>query len=128
MSLQLAKCSTNLSLRIAKEAMDLEGRLMYHCKAGPVRVEPNPLHMGDLICERSIGVGVGVAPPNGGGELPLGAFLPYTAWRRASWRTSAPGLSTLSLFALAASPYDAVCGRVAFVPELGVSRVGMGWL
>ena len=45
MSLQLAKCSTNLSLRIAMEAMDLEGRLMYHCKVGPVRVEPNPLHM-----------------------------------------------------------------------------------
>ncbi|KAF2581441.1 hypothetical protein F2Q68_00005188 [Brassica cretica] len=25
--------------------MDLEGRLMYHCKAGPVKVETNPLHM-----------------------------------------------------------------------------------
>ena len=25
--------------------MDLEGKLIYHCRAGPVRVEPNPLHM-----------------------------------------------------------------------------------
>ena len=24
---------------------NLDGRLMYHCRAGPVRVEPNPLHM-----------------------------------------------------------------------------------
>ena len=43
--LLLANCSRNLSLRIAKEDMDLEGRLMYHCKAGPIRVEPNPLHI-----------------------------------------------------------------------------------
>ena len=44
-SLLLANCSKNLSLRVAKEDMDLEGRLMYHCKAGPIRVEPNPLHI-----------------------------------------------------------------------------------
>ncbi|KAF3571454.1 hypothetical protein F2Q69_00058671 [Brassica cretica] len=25
--------------------MDLEGKLIYHCRAGPVRVEPKPLHM-----------------------------------------------------------------------------------
>ena len=41
----MANCSMNLSLRVAKEAMDLEGRLMYNCKAGPVKVELNPLHM-----------------------------------------------------------------------------------
>ena len=45
MSLLLANFSTNLSLRVAKEDMDLEGRLMYHCKAGPIRVEPNPFHI-----------------------------------------------------------------------------------
>ncbi|KAF2575701.1 hypothetical protein F2Q70_00002733 [Brassica cretica] len=26
-------------------AIDLEGRLIYHCRAGPVRVEPNPFHI-----------------------------------------------------------------------------------
>ena len=25
--------------------MGLEGRLIYHCRAGPARMEPNPLHM-----------------------------------------------------------------------------------
>ncbi|KAF3540674.1 hypothetical protein F2Q69_00023128 [Brassica cretica] len=41
----LANCSTNLSLRIAKDNMDLEGRLIYHCRAGPIRVKPNPLYI-----------------------------------------------------------------------------------
>ncbi|KAF3550469.1 hypothetical protein DY000_02007591 [Brassica cretica] len=44
-SLLLVNCSTNLSLRTAKEAMDREGKLIYHCRAGPVRMEPKPLHM-----------------------------------------------------------------------------------
>ena len=43
--LLLANCSTNLSLRATKKAMNLEGKLIYHCRAGPVSVEPNPLHM-----------------------------------------------------------------------------------
>ena len=41
--LLLANCSTNLSLRATKKAMNLEGKLIYHCRAGPVRVKP--LHM-----------------------------------------------------------------------------------
>lgn len=42
MSLLLANGSTNLLLRIAKEYMDLEDRLMYHCKEGPVRDDRIP--------------------------------------------------------------------------------------
>lgn len=39
----LVNCSMNLLVRIARERMDPLGRLMYHCRAGPVKVEPKPL-------------------------------------------------------------------------------------
>ena len=41
--LHISTASELLHELVAKEDMDLEGRLMYHCKAGPIRVEPNPL-------------------------------------------------------------------------------------
>ncbi|KAF2579838.1 hypothetical protein F2Q68_00004784 [Brassica cretica] len=101
------------------------------------RARDSPEHplsvLGDMIVRIA---GVGVAPPNGGGGATFGSLstihsmasslLENICSRFAVFHVV--GLSTLSLFALAASPYDAVCGRVAFVPELGVSRVGMGWL
>ncbi|KAF2571503.1 hypothetical protein F2Q70_00002825 [Brassica cretica] len=55
------------------------------------------ISIGDLIRERSIGVGVGVALLDGG-ELPPGISLPWTAWGRAYRRTSGEGLSILGLF------------------------------
>ncbi|KAL5826931.1 hypothetical protein ACOSQ3_018774 [Xanthoceras sorbifolium] len=34
-----------MSVSWAKEFMDTLGRLVYHCRAGPTRLDPNPLHM-----------------------------------------------------------------------------------
>ncbi|KAF2589817.1 hypothetical protein F2Q70_00039086 [Brassica cretica] len=50
---------------------------------GRERELPGHLDQGDLIREGGIGVGVGVALPEGGGELPQGVSLPWIAWRRA---------------------------------------------
>ena len=41
----LANCSTNVSVSCAKELIELLGKLVYHCKAGPLRLDPKALHM-----------------------------------------------------------------------------------
>lgn len=43
--LLLTHCSTDLSGRFAKERIDPFGRLMYHCKAGPVNVWIKPFNI-----------------------------------------------------------------------------------
>ena len=52
--LLLANCSTNVFVNWAKEQIELFGRLVYHCKAGLIKFEPNPLHMQASL--RSLGM------------------------------------------------------------------------
>ena len=52
----LANCSTNVSVNWAKEHIELLGRFVYHCKAGLIRLDPNPLHM--HASPRSLGMAV----------------------------------------------------------------------
>ena len=50
----LANCSINVFGSYAKELIELLGKFVYHCKVGPLRLDPKALHMHASLRSRGI--------------------------------------------------------------------------